>query len=446
MMRKTSVFVLLLLVMGLAGYFYSLKESPEKVPEQQIKEEEADENINAYQLEDDFQMTRDLGRDENEVLALSRQETEQLLEKVSPKKENTILNQYETNLPADINEALRYFQYPISYDYYLVTAEEGVNIREGPRPDANIVGRVEYLDKLSLLQRVEGEEMAGSKIWYRIAAEREGEIDEGYLHFNAGTPRTFRFQAMRDKVYELQQLLDDGELNYIINYRNQNGTPPQQDNRQVDDYGYRFYHSAPAYMEASKEAEYRYVPDGMLIRILDELEDFYHVHIPSFGGNYYVPVEYIDREARLENLNHVLVVDDSQQNQALFEVTEGGLNIVSYTLATTGQEGNFSFQTSPGMYKAMQKKERFEYLKKGSDDVAGYAPYATRFSGGAYVHGVPVAYEERNGEKIDPGLEEYLHTIGTFPRSSMCVRNFTSHAKFVYNWMDVENGAVIVME
>lgn len=30
------------------------------------------------------------------------------------------------------------------------------------------------------------------------------------------------------------------------------------------------------------------------------------------------------------------------------------------------------------------------YLKDGSPEVAGYAPYASRFTDGAYIHGVPV--------------------------------------------------------
>lgn len=441
--RKKYIYILLFLVlMAIVSYRYF----PDSMPEKKQVEEGAEENINAYELEDDRRLTRDLKREDNEILALSRQETEQLLEKISPKKENTILNQYNSKLPETINETLRYFQYPISYNYFLVTVEKGTKIREGPQPGDNVVGRVENLDKVSLLQRVEGKEKAGSRIWYRIAAEREGQIDEGYLHSSEGIPRTFRFQAMKEKVDELRGQLNEGKLNFISNYRNQNGTPPQEGNIKVDEYGYRVYHSAPAYERASTDANYRYVPDGMLVRILDQVDGFYHVNIPSFGGDFYVPENYINPETGLENLNQVLVVDDEQQNQALFEVTEAGFNMVSYTLATTGAEGDYSFRTSPGNYKALGKKERFEYLKKGSDNVAGYAPFATRFSGGAYVHGVPVSYEEQNGEKVDPGLEEYLHTIGTFPRSSMCVRNFTSHAKFVYNWMDAENGAVIVME
>ena len=120
--------------------------------------------------------------------------------------------------------------------------------------------------------------------------------------------------------------------------------------------------------------------------------------------------------------------------------------MVSYTLATTGLKGETSFETPLGYFRAIEKKERFEYLKDNSDEIAGYAPFALRFCGGAYIHGVPVAYEEKDGERIDPGIQEYLHTIGTFPRSHMCVRNFSSHAEFLYNWFDTENGAVIIIE
>jgi lipoprotein-anchoring transpeptidase ErfK/SrfK len=184
----------------------------------------------------------------------------------------------------------------------------------------------------------------------------------------------------------------------------------------------------------------------MLVRVLEDANEFFHVNVPSFGGDFFVPKQYVDQTATLSRLNHVVVVDRNQQNQAAFEVTENGLNLISYTLCTTGLPGDYSFETTLGSYKVLEKKERFEYLQKGSEKIAGYAPFAVRFTGGAYIHGVPVNYEEKNGERVDPGTIEYLHTIGTFPRSNMCVRNFTSHAQFLYNWMDSQNGAVIVID
>ncbi|NLC06515.1 MAG: L,D-transpeptidase, partial [Syntrophomonadaceae bacterium] len=162
--------------------------------------------------------------------------------------------------------------------------------------------------------------------------------------------------------------------------------------------------------------------------------------------DFYIPKQYIDKAAVLSRLNQVVVVDRNQQNQAAFETRENGLDLISYTLSTTGLAGDGSFETPLGSYKVINKVDRFEYLQKNTSDVAGYAPFAIRFTGGAYIHGVPVEYEEKNGEKVDPGSKEYLHTIGTFPRSHMCVRNFTSHAEFLYNWMDGQNGAVIVIE
>jgi len=251
---------------------------------------------------------------------------------------------------------------------------------------------------------------------------------------------------MLDAINDLKQQVDQGELHFVSNYKNQNGTPPQEGNAAIDEYGYRVYHSAPAYEQADTASTYRYIPDGMLVRMLDENGEFYHVNVPTFGGDFYIQKQYIDTNVTLSQLNHIVVVDRNQQNQASFELNENVLSLVSYTLASTGIPGEFSYETTLGIYKAIQKRERFEYLKSGTQEIAGYAPFALRFTGGAYIHGVPVAYEEENGERVDPGLIEYVHTIGTFPRSSMCVRNFTSHAEFLYNWIDTKTGAVIVIE
>jgi hypothetical protein len=454
-MNKKLIYPLVaLVVVAVVGYTYFL-DTPEETPDQAEQQQEApnqktdeniEENINGYNIEDDLEITQNSQQNENETSTVDRQQTEQIRREVSPKKENTILHEYNPQLPEGINEARQYRQYPISFAYFLVTAEEGVELKAGPDPSDSTVDERSYLDKVSLLQRVEGKEKAGSKIWYRVASKQGEEIKEGYINSTEGIPRNFRFAKMKEAVDELKQELAEGQLQFVSNYRNENGTPPQEGKALVDEHGYRVYHSAPAYEQASTEADYRYVPDGMLVRILGEEGDFYRVNIPTFNGNYYVPKDYIDPEASLTQLDQVLVVDDDQQNQALFEIGEDGLNLVSYTLATTGIKGKGSFETPPGSYKVLQQRERFQYLRKDGEEIAGYAPFATRFSGGAYVHGVPVAYKEEDGEQVDPGLIEYLHTIGTFPRSSMCVRNYTSHAKFLYNWMDTENSAVIVID
>ena len=75
----------------------------------------------------------------------------------------------------------------------------------------------------------------------------------------------------------------------------------------------------------------------------------------------------------------------------------------------------------------------------GSKETGGFAPYASRFTNGGYIHGVPVNAPRKS-------LIEYSPTLGTTPRSHMCVRNATSHAKFVYDWAPVNETIVFVFD
>jgi len=43
-------------------------------------------------------------------------------------------------------------------------------------------------------------------------------------------------------------------------------------------------------------------------------------------------------------------------------------------------------------------------------------------------------------------MVEYSSTIGTTPRSHKCVRNYTSHAKYLWDWSEIGKTAVIVIE
>ncbi len=460
MNRKYTLILVAVALIGFAGFLYlrgGLVPNPQLRPNNnnapqvdnlsKSDQPAVEENINGYDLHEDLEITKDTREaGEKESSSLSQQQQTQLLEKLSAKPMNSVLQEYKTTLPKTINNKLQYANYKMSYDYFLITAANGAELMKDPLMGAAVVCRVNSLDKISLLQQVQGETVAGSNIWYRVACSHDNKTEEGYLHSSAGVPRSFRFTKMQEAVNALKQQLTKGELNFIRNYKNQNGAPPAKTEGSVDQYGYRSYHSAPAYVKADLGSDFRYIPDGMLVRILGEVNDFYQVNVPTFGGDYFIPKRYIDRTVKLSRLNQVVVVDRNQQNEAVFAVRDNSLDLISYTLATTGVSKEASFETTLGSFKAIEKKDRFEYLQKGTSEVAGYAPFAIRFTGGAYIHGVPVDYKVQDGKKVDPGIVEYLQTIGTVPRSHMCVRNFTSHAKFLYNWLDLNNGAVIVIE
>ncbi|QOR36823.1 L,D-transpeptidase [Clostridium sp. 'deep sea'] len=442
MNRKLILGLLIIAVIVTSGYFYFRKIN--SVPKQQ--QVEIDEDINGYSLVDDMRLTQIVLQNEaHRAYCVGQNKKIELFANLFNSSSVTVLKDYKSRLPNNINNDIKYFQYNLAFDYFLITADEA-SLKEKPKVNSPVLATIATLEKITLLQKVQAEQQEGSNIWYRVVLENNNEIKEGYIHSSQGTPRKFQFNKMQAEVADLQKLLREGELHFIRNYKNYNGASPRINNENVDEYGFRHTHSAPAYLQADINSSFRYIPDGILVRVLEEINDFYYVNVPTFEGNYYVPKQYINLNESLKQLKKVIVVDRSQQNEATFEVDNEQLNLISYTIATTGVKADYSFVTTLGMYKTLEKKDRFQYLKKGTSEIAGYAPYAIRFTGGAYTHGVPVNYIVENGEQKDPGHIEYLQTIGTFPRSSMCVRNFTSHAQFMYDWIDIENGAVIVIE
>lgn len=108
--------------------------------------------------------------------------------------------------------------------------------------------------------------------------------------------------------------------------------------------------------------------------------------------------------------------------------------------ATTGRHKPPHAQETPtGIFVLQEHKSKMFYFKDGTKRIEGYAPYASRFTAGAYIHGVPV--NNPNGK-----ITEYSSTLGTIPRSHMCVRNASSHAQFVYKRSKDFQTLVIVID
>ena len=72
------------------------------------------------------------------------------------------------------------------------------------------------------------------------------------------------------------------------------------------------------------------------------------------------------------------------------------MDINIYGLSTTGVKGTYSLETPLG-YLWLLKRDKFLYLEDGTTQ-AGYA-HMQRFSGGGYIHGVPVNYKMDNGRE-----------------------------------------------
>lgn len=381
---------------------------------------------------------------------------------------------YSQELPEGLASNLKYDKYLVGHNY-VVMLHGAVNIRKGPSTDYAVLRKGYTNEKYKLLETVKGQYYGnfGTNDWHKIMYYSKGVEKTGYVFGSIVAVRSYDFDKAYAKILDMDEMVHGENIAHINNLRSHKGYAPfykgkyKEDDRQV-----LRYQSAPGYFEASTDADFRYLQDGRLLRIDGYDDDFYHVTTFDTKEKYYVPKKYVSFDRQLVNLTQIIVVDLTNQNEIVFEKNDDQWSVISYAYATSGTLTEHKEPTDPGVYKAILKKDQFLYLDDETKEIAGYAPYAIRFNGGAFIHGFPVNFrlikeevvlqeeildEEGNviqekvtTEKIidreDPGMIEYSSTLGTVPLSHKCIRNTTSHAKFLYDWVRIGEAVVIIEE
>ncbi len=358
-----------------------------------------------------------------------------------------IIKLYNTSLPDGLVGNIKYDYYEMPKDYVLVLYN-GVNIREEPTTKSSIINKAYQFEKMNIVAELKGEflEKYENDIWYKVMWRDKDEVWCGYIFSSLAEPRRFQFDKMYDSINKLKLEVDNNKTAYIENFRNRNGQAPLYSGQTVDKFGVRRYQSAPAYNNEDPNWGFRYIPDGTLVSIVGETDKCYKIRIMDVEKEYFVPKRYISFRDSIEELSKVVVVDRENQNEGVFEFIDGKWNIISCTFATTGANSAFKQPTDLGYFMVMGISEYFLYLDDITNEIDAYAPYTIRFNGGAYIHGVPINFADKENRVIDLDKQEYLFTIGTIPFSHKCVRNYTSHAKFLYGWIEIGKSAVVVIE
>ncbi len=252
-----------------------------------------------------------------------------------------------------------------------------------------------------------------------------------------------------DSVIELIMRFSasNSTLAAIDNYKNKNGIAAlvsdfcvDRHNAIQDRFGTLRHQSAPLYRTTSSSNPERYVRDGTLVGIINnDSTDFTLIEISTINGRWFVPKRYI-RQLSTDKFRKVIVVDRKFQNIAICEHSDSGWWLRAVNPATTGLErAPYKRATPLGIFLVQNKLRKMSFLKDGSSTIAGFSPYASRFSGGAYIHGIPTNFPAQN-------IIEWSHSLGTTPRSHMCVRCATSLAKWIYDWADCDSTIVAVIE
>lgn len=232
----------------------------------------------------------------------------------------------------------------------------------------------------------------------------------------------------------------------ISNYKNRYGEAPvvknyvrNEYNRVSDTLGTERYQSVPFYSITDTITPVIYGKDGWPVVIIDTVGSFVFAHSINDGHDWYIPKKYIPKTTRM-SMEKVIFVDRKNQNICTIEKDSVEWKVRSMNPATTGlKKPPYMSPTPLGIFVIQEKKAKMIYLKDGSTEVAGFSPYASRFSKGGYIHGIPVNLPSTE-------MKEYSPSLGTTPRSHMCVRNATSHAKYVYQWAKTYDTLVIVIE
>jgi lipoprotein-anchoring transpeptidase ErfK/SrfK len=262
------------------------------------------------------------------------------------------------------------------------------------------------------------------------------------------TTRMFQWDKIRKYLYFVDSIqIQHSSWVVLQNYKNKNGEAPlvkaykrNEYKRIADTLGVERYQSVPLYsLEDTITAE-RYGRDGALMKLIEDKPNFVNIESIYFQGKWAVPQKYIKKINDSVVFKKVIFVDVTNQNIATLEKVEDKWLVRSMNPATTGLHKPPHMQETPlGIFVIQEKKSKMIYLVDGSQEVGGFAPYASRFTNGGYIHGVPL-----NAPRTT--LIEFSPTLGTTPRSHMCVRNATSHAKFIYDWAPVDQTLIFVFD
>lgn len=262
------------------------------------------------------------------------------------------------------------------------------------------------------------------------------------------TTREFQLDKMKEKLALLENIQREPVSWAILqNYKNKNREAPLVRNyhrnsytRIADSLDVERYQSVPMYELSDSTQAIIYGRDGWLVKYLGDEGSFKKVEAIERNGEWLIPQRYVKHIHDSVVFNKAIFVDVTNQNIATFEKDSSVWKLRSMNPATTGvHRPPYAQETPLGMFVIQEKKAKMLFLKDGSTALGGFAPWASRFSNGGYIHGVPTNV---------PATEiiEYSYSLGTTPRSHMCVRNASSHAKFIYDWITPEEAVLFVID
>ena len=263
------------------------------------------------------------------------------------------------------------------------------------------------------------------------------------------TTREFQWDKIKEKLAQTDALRAKNSDMWVVlqNKSNIHEQPTLAKDYKTDEYkivtdryGVERHQAIPLYLKEDLETPERYAYDGSLVKIIGQQDDYVIAQATTFDGEYLIPTKYVHSIEGTPAFTKVIVVDRNNQNISTFEKVGDIWKVRSMNPCSTGAHHPPLQKPTPlGLFVIQEKKPKMLYYVDGTTEIGGYAPWASRFCSGAYLHGVPVNLPHTE-------IIEYTATLGTTPRSHMCVRNASSHAEFIFDNFPVDEALVYVIE
>lgn len=225
----------------------------------------------------------------------------------------------------------------------------------------------------------------------------------------------------------------------------------------VDSKGNGSNQTVTVYTDASQKKHYN-LPDGSLLKVVGETRDYFIIKSPFYEEKLYYPkkLRYYIRSTDIDKkIDKFICISKRDQNEITFELDDNNNYIVKLiSNVTTGKKSKYGFETPNGYFlvsvvrpfmkyvshdddKKNDKKnidENIKEKKKENDvEIVGQAKIAIRFTGGAYLHGLPYKFEPK--ETVEERKKSVAGLLGTYPRSLKCIRNYDEVVQYQSDWI-----------
>ena len=150
--------------------------------------------------------------------------------------------------------------------------------------------------------------------------------------------------------------------------------------------------------------------------------------------------KYIKKLDVKDDVNKFIYVDRHSQTQVSIERNKetGVFNVNSVGYVTTGLSSGAGFVTPRGIFSVAYTKPVMAYTSDtDTQKIIGDAKYAIRFTGGAYLHGIPSTYDPKESREARKKIT--ASHLGTIPLSHKCVRNEDDSVHYLYKWVNGNN-------